>query len=112
MCMCCTEDRLSGGLCGHPPYRDFGMFRVLSPALGALAAAAKYFIPAHSCATDVRRRNCAMVTKEYPCTGCTRVLNPEACENKNCKIWKAWFLRHWAAIYGFGRRYGLQKQER
>jgi len=53
-----------------------------------------------------------MVTKEYPCTGCTRVLNPEACENKNCKIWKAWFLRHWAAIYGFGRRYGLQKQER
>ena len=47
---------------------------------------------------------------KYPCTGCTRVANPAGCENKNCKVWKSWFLRRWAAIYAYGRRYG--KDER
>ncbi len=47
---------------------------------------------------------------KYPCTDCTRVANPGGCENKNCKVWKSWFLRRWAAIYAYGRRYG--KEER
>ena len=45
-----------------------------------------------------------------PCVGCVRVRDPEACENKNCKHWKAWFLRRWAGIYGYARRYGLDKK--
>lgn len=45
-----------------------------------------------------------------PCDGCTRVSCPAACENKNCKLWKAWFLRRWAAIYGYGRRHGVQRK--
>lgn len=40
-----------------------------------------------------------------PCEGCTRVCDPNMCENKNCKLWKSWFLRRWAGIYGYGRRY-------
>lgn len=43
-----------------------------------------------------------------PCEGCTRVVNPDACENKLCKDWKAWFLSRWAKIYGFGRKYGVK----
>lgn len=41
-----------------------------------------------------------------PCVGCTRVSNPSGCENKNCKVWKAWFLRRWAGIYAYGQKYG------
>lgn len=44
-----------------------------------------------------------------PCVNCTRVVNPRDCENKNCKLWKAWFLRRWAAIYSYGRQCGLGK---
>lgn len=43
-----------------------------------------------------------------PCESCVRVACPDACENKNCKLWKSWFLRHWAAIYGYGRKYGKE----
>ena len=47
-----------------------------------------------------------MLYKESPCKGCTRVLNPDGCENKYCKEWKAWFLCRWAQIYGYGQRHG------
>ena len=33
--------------------------------------------------------------KNYPCTGCTRVADPELCENKRCKVWQTWFMRSW-----------------
>ena len=39
-----------------------------------------------------------------PCVGCVRVKEPDKCENKNCKVWKAWFLRRWAEIYAYGQR--------
>lgn len=45
-----------------------------------------------------------------PCDSCTRVCNPDGCENKHCKVWKSWFLRRWAAIYGYGQKHGLQKK--
>ena len=32
-----------------------------------------------------------------PCANCTRVPDPELCENKRCKPWQAWFLRSWQA---------------
>jgi hypothetical protein len=43
---------------------------------------------------------------DRPCKGCTRVQNPDMCENKYCKDWKAWFLRRWAQIHRYGLVYG------
>ena len=43
---------------------------------------------------------------ESPCKTCTRVANPEMCENKYCKFWKAWFLGRWDAIYRYGQQKG------
>ena len=33
-----------------------------------------------------------------PCLECTRVKDPQACENKGCKDWQAWFLNRWDAM--------------
>lgn len=30
-----------------------------------------------------------------PCFGCTRVKEPEKCENKKCVPWREWFLASW-----------------
>ena len=30
-----------------------------------------------------------------PCKNCTRVFSPDACENKNCPDWKAWWIPRW-----------------
>lgn len=32
---------------------------------------------------------------EYPCTCCQRTEDPQQCDNKECKKWRAWFLRSW-----------------
>lgn len=47
-----------------------------------------------------------MKNKHSPCEGCTRVVNPDGCENKNCKVWKVWFLHRWAQIYRYGKQHG------
>lgn len=47
-----------------------------------------------------------MVYKESPCKNCTRVANPEGCENKYCKPWRSWFMHRWALIYRYGQKYG------
>lgn len=39
-----------------------------------------------------------------PCLYCTRVADPENCENKGCKPWRNWFLNRWAAIHTYPRR--------
>lgn len=45
-----------------------------------------------------------MVTYNFsPCLVCTRVSNPQDCENKNCKSWQKWFLGRWAAIRAYPR---------
>ena len=33
-----------------------------------------------------------------PCFTCTRVRDPENCENKLCKDWQSWFLQRWEAM--------------
>ena len=33
-----------------------------------------------------------------PCLRCTRVRNPQTCENKLCKDWQAWFLHRWESM--------------
>lgn len=30
-----------------------------------------------------------------PCLHCTRVRDPQNCENKNCRVWREWFLTQW-----------------
>lgn len=30
-----------------------------------------------------------------PCRNCYQVADPVACENKDCKLWRAWFIAHW-----------------
>ena len=30
-----------------------------------------------------------------PCQYCTRVRDPQNCENKNCKPWREWFFLQW-----------------
>lgn len=33
-----------------------------------------------------------------PCLECTRVRDPQNCENKLCKDWQAWFIDRWEAM--------------
>lgn len=33
-----------------------------------------------------------------PCLTCKRVRDPQACENKGCKDWQAWFIGRWEAM--------------
>ena len=43
---------------------------------------------------DVLKECQEIETKDLcPCIECTRVQNPSACENKNCNIWRRWFLQ-------------------
>lgn len=33
-----------------------------------------------------------------PCMRCTKVPDPEACENKSCQQWQRWFIGRWNAM--------------
>ena len=33
--------------------------------------------------------------KESPCVNCQRVKDPRQCENKDCKMWRTWFVARW-----------------
>lgn len=33
-----------------------------------------------------------------PCLSCTRVRDPQNCENKLCKDWQAWFIDRWETM--------------
>lgn len=35
---------------------------------------------------------------DSPCSTCTRVRDPQNCENKLCKDWQAWFIDRWEAM--------------
>lgn len=41
-----------------------------------------------------------MDRKISPCGYCTRVRDPRACENKNCMLWRQWFIDRWEAMRG------------
>lgn len=36
--------------------------------------------------------------KRFPCEKCKMVKNPEACNRKNCIIWRKWWLAKWEDI--------------
>ena len=33
--------------------------------------------------------------KECPCLHCRKVAEPEKCDNKDCALWRHWFIEHW-----------------
>ena len=35
------------------------------------------------------------MANKSPCLNCTRVKDPKNCENKNCPVWREWFIRRW-----------------
>lgn len=39
-----------------------------------------------------------------PCYHCTRVRDPQNCENKNCKDWQAWFIDRWESMREYVRK--------
>lgn len=39
-----------------------------------------------------------MLNKPSPCICCTRVKDPRDCENKNCQVWRRWFIARWEAL--------------
>lgn len=39
-----------------------------------------------------------------PCTGCLRVQDPNMCENKNCKLWRRWFIGRWNQLRRYPRK--------
>ena len=45
-----------------------------------------------------------MDQKTSPCRRCTRVTDPDNCENKRCGIWQRWFLGRWAWIHAYWKR--------
>ena len=38
------------------------------------------------------------MANKKPCDICTRVKDPESCENKNCPQWWEWFVRRWEEL--------------
>ena len=38
-----------------------------------------------------------------PCLNCTRVREPQNCENKTCKDWQAWFIDRWESMREYVR---------
>ena len=47
--------------------------------------------------------------KQSPCLSCTRVPNPNECENKLCKPWRQWFMERWAEIHAFAQHETVAK---
>ena len=39
-----------------------------------------------------------------PCRNCTRVRNPVACDNKECQVWRQWFVERWDQMRTYPRR--------
>ena len=39
-----------------------------------------------------------MCMKNSPCAVCRRVEKPEQCDNKDCMLWRRWFLERWEQL--------------
>lgn len=39
-----------------------------------------------------------------PCLTCVRVANPTECDNKNCHVWRQWFISSWDRMRGYPRQ--------
>ena len=45
-----------------------------------------------------------MCEQMSPCSTCLRVLDPENCENKECRLWQRWFVGRWEQLRQYPRR--------
>ena len=45
-----------------------------------------------------------------PCLTCTRVRDPQNCENKTCRDWQAWFIDRWESMRDAVRKDMAQAQ--
>lgn len=36
--------------------------------------------------------------KACPCLHCQRVAEPEKCDNKDCALWRHWFVERWDEV--------------
>ena len=52
-----------------------------------------------------------MTYKKSPCICCFRVPDPANCDNKNCALWRKWFLESWDAIHNYPRQSMEQAKE-
>ena len=84
-------------LCESVPLSAFGIFRERFPWDGVSGAAERFTERAACCAAgawkrgEKKMRECVV----SPCYSCTRVRDPAACENKNCRQWRQWFAESW-----------------
>lgn len=39
-----------------------------------------------------------------PCLRCSRVSDPDSCENKHCVPWRNWFVAQWNILHDYPRR--------
>ena len=81
-----------------------------SPQAGAVGAVQKYLQNRRCFAAAAKHRKKVeiMTDKQLsPCLCCTRVPDPRACDNKNCRQWRQWFLGRWELI----RRYPRQQMD-
>ena len=44
-----------------------------------------------------------LIKHHSPCFTCTRVPDPRACDNKECRPWRQWFIDRWALIHAYGQ---------
>ncbi len=77
---------------------DSGICRQRSRQAGACDAAPSSSHRTGNCAPHVKTGYEALRKRESPCLTCTRVKNPSDCENKNCRVWRAWFTESWERV--------------
>lgn len=81
--------------CGHIGRWDGRIYRRTFRPDGVFDAAARSSHRADSCARPAESKCSSMRKESSPCLTCTRVKNPGDCENKNCRVWRAWFTASW-----------------
>ena len=74
----------------------FGIRRGISRPVGAAFAAVKCFSEEKIYVGGVSSERRTYMNS--PCVGCTRVKDPQTCENKLCKDWQTWFISRWEAM--------------
>ena len=45
---------------------------------------------------------------ESPCIACNKVKDPADCENKNCNIWRKWFISKWKTFNAFSEKWSKE----
>ncbi len=90
-----TQEMENGGRCSCAGLWDSRICRGQSRQAGACDAERRSLHQAECCVLPAESRWRQMNGTKSPCLTCTRVKNPADCENKNCRVWRAWFAESW-----------------